>query len=301
MFIKSTSLIIPTRERLDSLNRFFFSINEYIDIFNEILIIDSSLDIIHKKIINNFSKHKNLKVIKSEASSSIQRNIGIQRFNKNNEFIMFCDDDIIFQKNSILNMDKFIKEFPNNIGYSFNLLEKKNLNYLEKLKKSTFFTKYGFYNKNPGIVCENGWHTKISNIDKNYKATWISTQACIYHSKYINNKIFFDVNLGQYSYLEDLFFSYELGKKGILGISYNSTYLHPDNIDRTSINFGIKEVINRYKFVKKNNLNILKFYITIFLKSFSTLLQILTFKINLIPKFIGNLVGIILCIIVPKK
>jgi len=301
MFIKSTSLIIPTKERIDSLNRLFSSIDKYINIFNEILIIDSSSKIIHKKIIDNFSKNKNLKVIKSEASSSIQRNIGILKFNKNNEFIMFCDDDIIFQKNSILNMDKFIKEFPNNIGYGFNLLEKNNLSYLEKLKKNTFLMKYGFYDKNPGIVCENGWHTKISNIDKNYKTMWLSTQACIYHSKYINSKISFDVNLGQYSYLEDLFFSYELGKKGRLDICCNSTYLHPNNINRISMNFGIKEVVNRYKFVKKNNLNILKFYITIFFKSFNTLLQILTFKINLIPKFFGNLIGIIACIIKRQK
>ena len=301
MFIKSTSLIIPTRERLDSLNRFFSSINKYIDIFNEILIIDSSLDIIHKKIIDNFSKHKNLKVIKSEASSSIQRNIGIQRFNKNNEFIMFCDDDIIFQKNSILNMDKFIKEFPNNVGYGFNLFDKNNLGLFEKIKKSKFFMKYGFYHKDPGIVCENGWHTKISNIEKNCKTMWLTTQACIYRSNNISNKIYFNVNLGEYSYLEDLFFSFELSKKGSLGICYNSTYTHPDNINRTDIKFGIKEVVNRYKFVKKNSLNIFKFYITILFKSFYNLLQILTLKFYLIPKFFGNLIGIILCIIKEKK
>ena len=243
----------------------------------------------------------NLKVIKSESSSSLQRNVGIKTFNKNNEFIMFCDDDIIFQKNSILSMDEFIKVFPENIGYGFNLLEKKNLGYLEKLKKNMFLMKYGFYHKNPGIVCENGWHTKLSNIDKNCQTMWLSSQASIYRSRYIINQMSFDVNLGRYSYLEDLFFSYELGKKGRLGICCSSTYLHPNHIDRSSVNFGIKEVINRYKFVKKNNLNILKFYITIFLKSCSTLLQILTFKINLIPKFFGNLTGIILCIIKQKK
>ena len=108
MFIEEASLIIVTRERLNSLRRFFYSINEYVNKFNEILIIDSSSSIIHKKIIDEFSKYKSLNVIKSEASSSIQRNAGIKKFNKNNKYIMFCDDDIIFQKNSILNMDKFI-------------------------------------------------------------------------------------------------------------------------------------------------------------------------------------------------
>ena len=297
MFIEETSLIIATRERLNSLKRFFYSINEYIDKFNEILIIDSSSNTIHKKIIGEFSKYKNINIIKSEPSSSIQRNIGIKKFNKKNKYIMFCDDDIVFQKNSILNMEKFINEYNNNVGYGFNLLDENKMNYMDKIKKNTFFTKFGFYHKNPGIVCENGWHTKISNIEKNCKVMWLSTQACIYNSKYIHNEISFDVNLGMYSYLEDLFLSYELSKKGILSISHNSTYLHPDNIERRSLNFGIKEVTNRYKFVKKNNLNLLKFYITFFLKIFTSLIKILTFRINLIPKFFGNILGIILCII----
>ena len=301
MFIEDTSLIIATKERLHSLRRFFFSIDEYIDKFNEILIIDSSSKIVHKKIIDNFSEYKNLKIINSEASSSLQRNIGIKNFNKNNKFVMFCDDDIIFHSNSFFNMDQFINQFPDNAGYGFNLLEKKNLGYLEKLKKIDFLKNSGFYHNNPGIVCQNGWHTKISNAEKNHRAMWLSTQACIYNSKYINNKTSFDINLGKYSYLEDLFFSYDLGKKGRLDLIYNATYLHPDNINRTSMGFGVKEVLNRYKFVKKNNLNVLKFFITIFLKSFITFLQILVLRINLIPKFFGNLFGIILCIIKLKK
>ena len=300
MFIEKTSLIIATRERLYNLKRFFDSINEYINKFNEIIIIDSSSEQIHKKVIEEFSEYKNIFVIKSEASSSLQRNIGIKKFNKNNKYIMFCDDDIIFQKKSILNMNSFINEFPNNIGYGFNLLEKNKISQIDKIKKSTFFMKYGFYHKHPGIVCENGWHTKISNVDRNYKVMWLSTQACIYQSKFINN-LEFDISLGKYSYLEDLFLSYELSKRGILSISYNSTYLHPDNINRTSLNFGIIEVTNRYKFVKKNNLNFLKFYITFILKILSIMIQILTLKINLVPKFFGNIFGIILCITKEKK
>tara|TARA_A100001011_G_C14287815_1_gene834658 strand:- start:1590 stop:2495 length:906 start_codon:yes stop_codon:yes gene_type:complete len=297
MFIEQTSLIIITKDRLNSLKRLFKSIDNYIERFNEILIIDSSSIITHKNIINEYSKYKNINIIKSIPSSSIQRNVGINRFNKSNKYIMFCDDDIIFQANAILNTDKFINEYPNNVGYGLNLLEEKDLNYLDKLKRSSIFMKNGFYHKNPGIVCENGWHTKISNLDKNYKVMWLSTQVCIYNSKFIDNKTLFDVQLGKYSYLEDLFFSYELSKKGILSVCCDATYLHPDNIDRKNINFGIREVLNRYKFVKKNNLNLFKFYITFFLKIFNVLIQILKINFNLFPKFLGNIVGIILCII----
>ena len=52
MFIKTTSLIIPTKNRLNNLNRFFRSIQKYHYLFNEIIIIDSS----DYEIKNNIKK-----------------------------------------------------------------------------------------------------------------------------------------------------------------------------------------------------------------------------------------------------
>ena len=42
MFIKLTSLIIPTKERLNNLKRLVNSVGNYINEINEIIIIDSS-------------------------------------------------------------------------------------------------------------------------------------------------------------------------------------------------------------------------------------------------------------------
>ncbi len=296
MFIKFTSLIIPTKDRLSNLNRLIFSIGNYINEINEIIIIDSSSKKIHNKILHNFKNYKNIKVLKSKPSSSKQRNIGIKKFNKKNKFLMFCDDDVVFRKNSILNMNIFIKKNPNNLGYSFNLIQKESISFLEKIKKSNFFTENGFYDNRPGVVCENGWHTKLVNAKKDHKTMWLSTQACIYKTKFIKN-ISFDENLGKYSYLEDLFFSYKLRKKGILSLSHKSKYTHPNEIERTDLYFGIKEVVNRHKFVKKNNLNLFKFYITILFKLFFNIFKIFSFNLNFVPKFIGNIFGLVICII----
>ena len=75
---------------------------------------------------------------------------------------MFCDDDIIFEKNSIINMNQFIL---NNLTMLVmaNLIENP-VNNFERLKKGKFIEKIGIYNPYPGIVCANGWHTKISNV-----------------------------------------------------------------------------------------------------------------------------------------
>ena len=294
MFLKETSLIIPTLERFQNLRRFFNSINNYISEFNEILIIDSSSDITHNQIIKYFLNHNNIKIIKSASSTSIQRNIGLKSFNAENKFLMFCDDDIIFEKDAFLKMNNFIKDFPNNIGYGFNLFEKQNYNLINNLKKNTIFENYGLYNHRPGIVCDNGWHTKISNLKKDYEVMWLSTQASVYKSKNIKNK-FFDDKLGRYSYLEDLFFSHATSKIGKLSVCSKSVYFHPNNIERKDFKFGIQEVVNRYKFVKKFNLSINKFYLTVILKIIYNFLQIFLLNLNIFPKIFGNVYVIFLC------
>ena len=107
--------------------------------------------------------------------------------------------------------------------------------------------------------------------------------------------------MGRYSYLDDLFFSFQLRKKGKLNVSSNSKYYHPNNIIRNNFDFGVQEVKNRYKFVKKNKFNLNKFYLTVFIKILFTLSLILVLKLNKIPKFFGNIFGAILCLISIQK
>ena len=54
-------------------------------------------------------------------------------------------------------------------------------------RAAQFLVNNGFYHFNPGVVCDNGWHTKISNIEKNFETKWLSSQACIYKTQYIKN------------------------------------------------------------------------------------------------------------------
>ena len=79
MFIKTTSLIIPTKNRLNNLNKFFRSIQKYHYLFNEIIIIDSSDYEIKNDIKKKFLNNKKIKIFDSKPSTSIQRNIGLKK------------------------------------------------------------------------------------------------------------------------------------------------------------------------------------------------------------------------------
>ena len=67
----------------------------------------------------------------------------LKKFNRKNNFLMFCDDDILFHKNSFKNMDKFINKYPKYVGYGFNLIEREN-KFFENIKKSKIFKYFGF-------------------------------------------------------------------------------------------------------------------------------------------------------------
>ena len=89
---------------------------------------------------------------------------------------------------------------------------------------------------------------------------WIYTTACIFKTSEIQ-KFRFNLDFGNYSYLEDLDFSLNFlnsGKKIL--ISAGAQYFHPLSIDRSGYKFGIYEVRNRYKIVKKYDLSKFKIF-----------------------------------------
>mgnify|MGYP001365607372 CR=1 FL=1 len=295
MFLEYTSLIIPTKDRPNRLGKLFESMENFISYINEIIIVDSSNKENFEFTKKFISKFKNVKLLESVPSTSKQRNLGIENYNKKNKFIMFCDDDITFEKNSINIISEFIYSNKNYLGYGFNLIEDYKESFFDNLKKHKFLEQVGLYNSKPGVVCENGWHTKNCNLVKNLETSWLSTQACIYRTSVFKDSKF-DTTLGKYSYLEDLFFSYNVFKKGKLYICSKAKYNHKNSINRTNFSFGVQEVINRHKFVKMNNFNIKKFYLSMLIKTILSLINVFIGRIYYFPKFLGNFLGIFLCI-----
>ena len=111
--------------------------------------------------------------------------------------------------------------------------------------------------------------------------------------KWIDSEILkFDENFGQYSYLEDLDFSLNLKnfKKKIV-ISYLAKFTHPNNIDRSSLIFGITEVMNRFRVVKKHKLNLYYFFIVSLIRFIISFTNSLYFNRQYFLRAIGNVFG----------
>jgi glycosyltransferase involved in cell wall biosynthesis len=299
MFAKKTTLIIPTRNRPYFLLKLLKNLKNFKIKFKEIIIIDSSNKEIKIKI-NNIIKNFNCKIYHSKPSTSLQRNIGLKNKDKRSKYVMFLDDDIIFKKNSFLNLNNKIVFHEKNkskiLGYGFNQNKKTKKNLLENIKKSKISKVFGLYSKKDGIVMSSGWQTKILNIRDDTLTEWIPTGAVVFPSKVLNIK--FDENFGKYSYLEDLDFSLNLRKKNYKNkflIVANAIFFHPNDIERINFNFGLIEILNRFLIVRKYKLNIFYFFYMSFVKSLMTLLMSLK-NIKNMMKFFGNIIGILLCL-----
>ena len=104
------SVIIPTKDRPRRLIKLIKTLEKNKFFFNEIIIVDSSNDInksyIKKKLI---SIKLVVKLINSKPSIANQRNLGIKKEKRDNNYIMFLDDDISFNY-SFLEYEKFYKK-----------------------------------------------------------------------------------------------------------------------------------------------------------------------------------------------
>jgi hypothetical protein len=298
MFTRKTGLVIPTRNRPKELYSTLKFLSKKKIKFFKTIVVDSSDKNIRKEIVHICNKFA-AKLFFSNPSTSKQRNIGLKKLIKNKlEFIMFLDDDLKFYKNSFNIMNSHIKKYKYKYsGFSFSntSLQKKTL--LEKVKLSSYIEKVGLYSSDKGKVLNNGWQTKIYNLKTNLQSQWLPTACAIFKRNFLKEK-YFDESFGTYSYLEDLDFSLQINpqRKSIFLVVANAKFVHLKDVIRTSFSFGYYEFFNRYKIVKKFNLNKISFFFMAFSKLIFTTFSILVNYKNVF-KLLGNISAFIVCIL----
>ncbi|WP_108803813.1 glycosyltransferase family A protein [Aquimarina sp. Aq107] len=116
------SVVIPTRNRLESLNRVLNSLYNQTLKPKEIIIIDSSDQVFTAKDLIKSPNTINLVLKRSTPSVCQQRNIGIKL--SSNPFILLCDDDLVFEEEYIVTLYEYLKKNPSKNAASGIILEK---------------------------------------------------------------------------------------------------------------------------------------------------------------------------------
>ena len=249
------TIVLPTRNRMFSLNRLLYSISKQTYLPKEIIIVDSS----DEKLTTSqliLPIQLEIKIIHSTPSVCLQRNIGIEECNT--EFIFLCDDDIEISKNYIEESVHFLERNPSENIVSGLIFEKRkgHWTYCNKaistkglimaylfgtsltidinkavIPKCFIFKKItDFYHKKDNHISKAGWPI-ITNFKNNVIKTPIyGLGASIIRAQELKNKLF-----------DTAFYTHGVGDNYDLAINLNCNI----NVIKKAEAFHHKESINR--------------------------------------------------------
>jgi GT2 family glycosyltransferase len=186
-------------------------------------------------------------------SAAGQRNMGLMAVGRDTELVGFLDDDAVLEKDAVEEMLRFWETADGTVGgAAFNLVNHPPLD-LPGLKRTALVASLGLYARRPGAVAPSGFQTMIGSVERTIWAEWLPSTAAAWRREVFREHRF-DEWFDGYSYLEDLDFSYRVGKTCKLAVVAGARYRHlPAAGGRGSgYVFGLREVANRIHFVRKN-------------------------------------------------
>lgn len=277
---RNLSIIIPTYNKYPRLKLTLASLTEVSGIEDtEVIIVNDGSTDETTLFLDKYNKdtHMDLKVLNvTNGGRSFARNIGVK--NSNNERIIFCDDDMILDKEFINEHTKFLNLSDKNVIhgciYSLPFLkfyydpekgivfkEYKNLNSKSGLKKFCISSE-DIKNKFIKIESQRRLSKFESDIHKLYvseelmpdsKFTWVSSNGgnLSMHKELFLKAGSFDENMGKNWGAEDLELGYRLHKNGAHfcfaknAINYHITHVRENTQEIHNIAFDYFK--NKYK------------------------------------------------------
>lgn len=186
-------------------------------------------------------------------SAAGQRNAGLDAVSQEATLVGFLDDDAVLEEDALKEMLRFWEGADGTVGgAAFNLANHPPLE-LAGLKRTGPAASLGLYSPRPGAVAPSGFQTMIGTAVRTTWTDWLPSTASVWRRE-IFRSWSFDQGFGGYSYLEDLDFSYRVGKAFRLAVVAEARYHHfPAAGGRGSgYVFGQREVLNRIRFVRAN-------------------------------------------------
>ena len=261
------ALIIATKDRPVELLNLLSSLEAQSRPPDQVIIVDGSR-MPADQIIQGFGTLRTTYLTLSPPSAARQRNAGIVRTDSDVDLVGFLDDDVVLEAGALEAMLSFWEKAPNNLaGAAFNHLNHPHVD-MTRLQASKCSERLGLYGRRKGGVFPSGFQSMIGYVEHTAYTQWLPSTAVVWRKEVIRVHRFDEWYSG-YSYLEDLDFSYRVGKAFGLAVAPEALYRHnPASSDRGSGRiFGKREVLNRIHFVRKyQELSIWRCYLALMLR-----------------------------------
>jgi GT2 family glycosyltransferase len=246
------ALVVATSDRTREIRRMLASLSAQSSPPERIVVVDAGA-VSAKGVVAEFPSLDIVYIESPVRSAARQRNIGVGAAGGSADLIGFADDDVEFGPDAFRAMKDFWRRAPADLGGAgFNMLNHPRLA-LRSLKFLPLARKLQLYDPEPGRVLRSGIQTLIGKVPADRDVEWLPTTAVIWRRE-VFASFRFDEWFDGYSYLEDLDFSYRVGKRYRLRVVAGAGYRHhpaPDGRGSGTV-FGRREVLNRIHFVGKH-------------------------------------------------
>lgn len=294
MFSNKIAFVVATKDRPEELHHMLRSLDRQTHRPDQIVIIDGGTLSV-KAVLKDFPELNLIYKTFFPPSAAKQRNFGLREVSPDITLVGFLDDDVELDVNAIEKLLLFWEDAPHRVaGVAMNMGNHPDL-LASSLKYLPFTEWLGLYSQTKGDVLPSGFQTMIGKVKKNIYVNWLPTGAVVWRKK-IFEDYQFDEWFRDYSYLEDLDFSYRVGKKFRFMVLEEAKYYHfPAGDGRgNDFRFGFKEVDNRLYLVKKyREFSLLKCYLALFVRMMMNLgLFFREQKLHYFQRALGNAGGL---------
>jgi GT2 family glycosyltransferase len=246
------AFVVATKDRPEELRRLWSSLLSQTRLPDEVVVVDAGAK--PSLLDGGDGARPVLRFMRSSvASASRQRNAGLDAVGRGVDLVGFLDDDAVLEPDAVEEMLRFWALAGAGVaGAAFNMTNHPPLDW-PFLKRLPLVARLGLYSGRGGAVTASGFQTMIGPVDATVWTEWLPSGASVWRRD-VFARLRFDEWFAGYSYLEDLDFSYRVGKAAKLAVVAPARYRHlPAAGGRgTGYAFGVREVLNRTHFVRKH-------------------------------------------------
>jgi GT2 family glycosyltransferase len=246
------SFVVATKDRPEELLRLWRSLLAQTRVPDEVVVVDAGAGP-PPGFVRDAAPPRSRYIRTSFASATRQRNLGLDAVGTDADLVGFLDDDAVLEENAVAEMLRFWDTAAPDVGgAAFNMANHPPLDW-PLLKRTRLAAALGLYDRRGGAVTASGFQTMIGPVGMTEWTDWLPTGASVWRRD-VFRRFRFDEWFGGYSYLEDLDFSYRVGRAAKLAVVAPARYRHlPAAGGRGGgFAFGVREVLNRIHFVKKH-------------------------------------------------
>lgn len=247
------TILIATKNREIQLCRLLDSINQSTVLPKRIIIVYAGNSILHIK--KKFENNMKITMIFSDISSqSYQKKLGICSMLEDEKWLLFLDDDVVLEKNTIENLvSKYIDNdnYNSYVGIGLAIGNQYIPSYNNITRKLLAFMK--LYSRTPGTILSSGHAQTYLDQSKGCEVSWLNGISA-WRSDVLFNYGLYDLRTDHSAY-EDVIFSYTISKAYKLyyapELRVSSQIFLSEKINNSS-RFAISSFL-RYFFVDTNS------------------------------------------------